>query len=401
VKKREQIAQYRALLEDENIFHALLNSLAGDNTLLDQMKQDNPEKEQHIKDLQQIFSKMKILEKDLPTQEKERLWSRIETERKKNKSLRLMRNVLKYAAVLILLLTCSLYFLWEKAPVEMPIDYETILSEMTLAEDSIQHVLLVFSNEEKIEMTDQDVELAYDADGNISINSSKMENIPSPAHNITGNNQLYVPYGKTMQVSLSDGTKVWVNSGSRLIYPVAFSGNKREIYLEGEIYLEVARNEDMPFVVKTNQMEVEVLGTAFNISAYKNDDMQSVVLANGSVAIKKNTQDTPTIIKPNQRYTLAKSTNEVSLDTVDVFYYVCWKYNLIMSESESLSMILKKLERYYNIRMDYDAAEIEPIRVKGKLDLKNSIEATLQIISMTTPIQYAVGEQAIKLSVKP
>lgn len=401
MKNEEQTARYKSLLEDEMIFHALLNALTGDNLLLEQMKQDNPEKEQDINDLQQAFGRLKIVEKGLSSQDKERLWSRIEAERKKNSSIRLIRSVLKYAAVVILVLASSLYFLWEKAVVEAPVDYESILSQMVIAEDSIQNVLLVFSDAEKIEMTDQNVELAYDAEGNISINSSGKGNIASPVHNTTGNNQLYVPYGRTMQVSLSDGTKVWVNSGSRLIYPVSFSGHKREIYLEGEIYLEVARNEDMPFVVKTNRMEVEVLGTAFNISAYRNDEIQSVVLANGSVAIKDKISETPTIIKPNQRYTLAKSTNEINLDTVDVFYYICWKYNLIMSESESLSAILKKLERYYNVRMDYNAEEIDPIQVKGKLDLKNTVEETLNVIALTTPISYSMKDKSIKLSVKP
>lgn len=401
MKRREQTTRYQSLLEDETIFHALLNSLMGDSTLLDQMKLDNPEKEQDIRSLQQAFGKLKIAEKDLSPLEKEHLWSRIERVRKKDNQLGLIRNIVKYAAVLILLLTGSLYFLWEKATVEIPVDYESLFSEIALAEDSIHNVLLVFSNEEKIEMTDQNVELAYDAQGNVSVNSSRIENAPSSDRNMMGYNRLYVPYGKTMQVTMSDGTKVWVNSGSRLIYPESFSGNRREIYLEGEIYLEVARNEKVPFIVKTNQMEVEVLGTAFNISAYKNDETQSVVLANGSVAIKNNKEALSTIIKPNQRYTLAKSTNKISLDTVDVFYHICWKYNLIMSESESLSVILKKLERYYNVGIAYNSNEINPIQVKGKLDLKNTIEETLHIISLTTPINYSIENESIKLNVKP
>ncbi|MDF9830274.1 FecR family protein [Parabacteroides sp. PF5-6] len=401
MKNEEQIARYKSLLEDEMIFHALLDLLAGDNTLLKQMKQDNPEKEQDIKDLQQAFGRLKIVEKELSAYDKARLWDRIEAERKRGRSLRMIRNVLKYAAVLILVLASSLYFLWEKTAVEIPVDYESILSEMALAEDSVQNVLLVFSNEQKIEMTDQNVELEYDAEGNISVNSSRIENIASSDEHTIGYNRLYVPYGKTMQVSMSDGTKVWVNSGSRLIYPESFSGNKREIYLEGEIYLEVARNEKVPFVVKTSQMVVEVLGTAFNVSAYRNDEIQSVVLANGSVAIKNKISDTPTVIKPNQRYTLTQSTNEIHLDTVDVFYYICWKYNLIMSESESLSAILKKLERYYNVQITYNSNEIDPIQVKGKLDLKNTIEETLHVISLTTPINYSVENESIKLNVKP
>lgn len=401
MEKNTKIARYSVLLEDEKFFRALLNAMTGDVTLLEQMKQENPENEQDINDLQQAFGKLKIVEKDLSPHDKERLWQRIEAERKRKRGLQLVRNAMKYAAVLLLLLASSLYFLWEKASPDLPVDYDSILSEMTMPVDTALNVLLVFSDEKKIEMTEQNVELAYDNEGNISVNSAKIENVTSCDKKTMGYNRLYVPYGKTMQVTMSDGTKVWVNSGSRLVYPESFSGNKREIYLEGEIYLEVARNEKVPFVVKTKEMEVEVLGTSFNVSAYLNDETQSVVLANGSVAVKKNAGDQPLILKPNQRYTLRNETKEFRLETVDVFYYICWRYNLIMSNSESLATILKKLERHYNVSLNYDPLAMAPFQLSGKLDLKNTVEETLDIIALTSPIHYAVDEKTINISVKP
>lgn len=398
----KQTERYRSLLEDETLFRALIESHIDNTLFLNQMKKDNPEKEQDINDLQKIFSKLKIKEKGLSPVDKEQLWQRIEIQRKKKSISLRMWDFLKYAAVVFVILIPSYYFLWKQSPVELPvIDYEAILSEMTTKHDSIQNVLLVFSNDKQIEMTEEKVELAYDAQGNISVNSSPIENMSLADQNKAQYNQLYVPYGKTTQVQMSDGTKIWVNSGSRLIYPASFPDDKREIYLEGEIYLEVARNEKAPFIVKTNQMEVEVLGTSFNVSAYKNDETQSVVLANGSVSIKKHISDVPTVIAPNQRYTLLKGTNEVSLDTVDVFYYICWRYNLLMSNSESLSVILKKLERHYNVNISYNPHEISQFQLKGKLDLKNNIEETLDVISLTTPIGYSVEKESIKINVKP
>jgi len=399
MRNTKQTERYRSLLEDEAVFRALMES-HNNPPFLEQMKKDNPEKEQDISDLQKIFTNLKIVEKDLSPTDKEKLWKRIEIEQKRNYTSLRLRNILKYAAVVLILLLPSLYFFREKSPLTDQLDYTALLSEKGIENDSIQNVLLVFSNEKVIEMTEQKVELAYDAEGNLSVNSSQMENI-SAAGDDAEYNQLYVPHGKTTEVRMSDGTQIWVNSGSRLIYPVSFSGDKREIFLEGEIYLEVARNEKVPFIVKTNQMEVEVLGTAFNVSAYTNDDIQSVVLANGSVSVKNKKDDQPMIIKPNQRYTLATSTNTINLDTVDVFYHICWRYNLIMSESECLSVILKKLERHYNVRIDYNVDEINHIQVKGKLDLKNNIEETLRVISMTTPVNYSIEKESIKLSVKP
>lgn len=395
--------QYKSLLEDEDLFRALMEVGGNGDLFLDQMKRKHPEKEKDINDLQKIFKNLTIVERNLSVEEKQKLWSRIETERKKNIRIFRIKPLLKYASVIALLLisTFSLHFLWNRTPQATPVDYQSILSEIEAEKYLTENTLLVFPDGTKIEITDQQVEIAYDADGRLRINSSFLEEQSFPPNKSGKHNQLYVPYGKTAEMIMNDGTKVWVNSGSRLIFPPLFAADKREVYLEGEIYLEVAKKENSPFTVKTNRMEVEVLGTSFNVSAYKDDDVQSVVLASGSVAVKNDTQEQPTLIQPNQRYTLMKMTNEIKLDQVDVFHHVCWRDNLIMSDSESLAVILKKLERHYDVSIHYDANEINPIQVKGKLDLKNTIEQTLDVISMTTPVLYSVENKSIKLCVKP
>ena len=102
-------------------------------------------------------------------------------------------------------------------------------------------------------------------------------------------NTLIVPYGKRSQLQLADGSKVWLNSGSKLVYPVTFEGKRREVYIEGEAIFDVAHNAKQPFIVLSKDHEIEVLGTLFNVSNYLDDESISTTLKNGSVQIRYKT----------------------------------------------------------------------------------------------------------------
>ena len=150
-------------------------------------------------------------------------------------------------------------------------------------------------------------------------------------------NQLVVPFGKKSKIELADGTRLWLNSGSRAIYPVVFQKGKREIYLEGEGYLEVAHNASSPFYVVTDQMKVRVLGTKFNLSAYKEDASVSVVLVEGSV--EASSESGKLILKPNQLLNYQKSTRESTISHANVLQYVSWIDGWMLCDKEKLSSI--------------------------------------------------------------
>ncbi|HHV87168.1 MAG TPA: DUF4974 domain-containing protein [Petrimonas sp.] len=200
-------------------------------------------------------------------------------------------------------------------------------------------------------------------------------------------NQLITPYGKRSSITFSDGTKAWVNAGSRLIYPAEFSKEKREIYVDGEIYIEVSEDKKRPFVIKTKQMDISVLGTKFNVSAYEGDKVKNVVLLSGSVSISSNThnKDKEIILTPNQMYSDLE--NSYSVENVDASVYILWAQGLYQFESEELGNIITRLERYYGIKIECDTA-IAELKCSGKLDLKDDLNKLLTELSRALPIKY-------------
>ncbi|MFA7492602.1 MAG: FecR domain-containing protein [Proteiniphilum sp.] len=198
-------------------------------------------------------------------------------------------------------------------------------------------------------------------------------------------NQLITPYGKRSVITFSDGTKAWVNAGSKLVYPAEFSKGKREIYMDGEIYIEVSEDKKRPFVIKTKQMDIEVLGTKFNVSAYEADKTNSVVLLSGSVSVSPNASDKHIILKPDQMYSALEGLYTVK--NVDAGIYILWAQGLYQFESEKLENIITRLERYYGIRIECDAA-IAGLKCSGKLDLKDDMNKLLDELSRALPITY-------------
>jgi len=208
-------------------------------------------------------------------------------------------------------------------------------------------------------------------------------------------NQLIVPYGKRSEIILTDGTKIWVNAGTRLIYPTEFSKKKREIYVDGEIYLEVTHYNKWPFVVHTNEMSVNVLGTKFEVSSYPSSPTKDVVLVSGSVKVARG--NSQTIIKPTYAYSLRG--NNATIHQIDVQQYTSWINGIYIFESEELNVIFSKLERYYNVQIEYGAS-VANLRCSGKLFLEQSFNKLMIGLSKTVPISYREKENRYIVTLK-
>jgi hypothetical protein len=399
--RREEL--YHSLLDDDKLISWLLHPTDKTDKYWNHIMQEDPEKKEAINELRTITRGIKVVEEDLTEEAKKEVWQKIETSFHGKRKLFHLPYFFRYAAVLCLVAVGSLYFYTtQKNETEKGIDYQSFVAALPSIDQTPGNVTLILANQEKIEIEEASASLRLDADGRISVNTKVIESDKSTNKPETNLLQLVVPYGKTGNLELSDGSKIWINSGSRIIYPAVFADSKREIFIDGEAYLEVARNEKSPFIVKTDLMEISVLGTSFNISGYKNDDQQSVVLAEGSVSIKRIQDKTAQTIKPNQKYTLEKQTHHAVVNEVDIFDYICWKYGFLSFKNEKLSDVLKKVERYYNIRIGYDAsAALDRTTVSGKLDLKEDIKETFRIISITAPITYEIQNEGIKINVKP
>ena len=180
---------------------------------------------------------------------------------------------------------------------------------------------------------------------------------------------------------LADGSKVWVNSGSTLKFPSTFKADKREIWVDGEIYIEVEKNKARPFYVNTSHMLINVVGTQFNVTAYDEDTDYSVVLVEGCVDVSIDKEKARLL--PNQM--LSVSMDRISVKKIDVNNYISWKEGYLQFTSEPLSNILS---RYYDTPIDCDQ-NIAQLKCNGKLVLFDNIEDVMKTIYNTIPIKYS------------
>ncbi|MBZ4040853.1 FecR family protein [Flavobacterium hibisci] len=205
----------------------------------------------------------------------------------------------------------------------------------------------------------------------------------------TGENMLIVPVGGIYAVSLSDGTKVWLNSKSTLKYPVEFSGNTRKVTLEGEAYFEVSKNDHSPFTVKTKSGDVTVLGTHFNVSAYEEDRKFETTLAEGKVKVSGTNKENQSVtLIPGQQARLRNNTLNVA--AVDPSVYTAWKDGKFYFENENMKNILTKMARWYNFNVKFEQKALEQIKFTGIVLKEEPIDHFLDIISKTSNVKYKI-----------
>lgn len=204
-----------------------------------------------------------------------------------------------------------------------------------------------------------------------------------------------VEKGQKANVVLPDGSKVWVNSDSKLSYGSRFNQNERVLSLEGEAYFEVTPDKDRPFIVETNEMAVRALGTSFNVKSYDDEGSASTVLRTGRVEVT--TDSDCLILNPNEKIVFNKQTGHVQKSSIDnAADYINWKYNELTFNGETFENIAHTLERYYNTRIIFESESLKKYRFSGTPG-NTSLESILQILSLTSPLSYEVKDSMIIL----
>ena len=206
-------------------------------------------------------------------------------------------------------------------------------------------------------------------------------------------NKLEVPRGGECMIKLDDGTKVWVNAETKLKYPVVFVGDRREVVLEGEAFFDVAKNEK-PFIVKTSFGDVRVLGTAFGISAYASEPESYTTLVRGKVSVERE-GGKPVVILPGEQVVTSKD-GKMMKQKVDVEEFVGWKDGIYVFKEKSLGEIMKTLERWYNISVDFQDKSLVDLPFTGNLKRYDDINVFFDALTRTGDMKYRVeGNQVI------
>jgi transmembrane sensor len=202
----------------------------------------------------------------------------------------------------------------------------------------------------------------------------------------TAYNTAETPQGGQYQVTLADGTKVWLNAASSLKYPVQFSGKDRLVELTGEAYFEVAKDKQHPFIVHTAQEDVRVLGTHFNVNAYKDEPAIKTTLLEGSVQLSGGTLQK--MLKPGQQAVL--SHDQINIKEVDTEEAVAWKNGYFMFSNEDLGGVMRKVARWYSIDVQYEDESLKQEVIWGSMTRFANVSKVLHMLELTKAVKFKI-----------
>jgi ferric-dicitrate binding protein FerR (iron transport regulator) len=201
-------------------------------------------------------------------------------------------------------------------------------------------------------------------------------------------NHLIVPRGCEFTAQLPDGSIVWLNSGTSLRFPVNFPRGERTVYMEGEAYFDVARDEGSPFRVISGDKVVTVLGTRFNVSAYADDPTWHATLVEGKVSILARGKES--VLMPSQQYLIYNATGKVEVNTVETETYTSWTRGQIYFKLSPLEEIVRKLERWYDFTITYKEEELKQVKFRGGINKYRPLEETLHYLEETGRVRFNV-----------
>ena len=256
-------------------------------------------------------------------------------------------------------------------------DGKTIMLDSTMKSSLIAHEANV-----RIEM-DSNHLLRYSSYDSIGITDANK------------NNELIIPKGGEYQVVLADGTKVWLNSASRLIYPQSFMGKERRVVLSGEAFFDVAHDAERPFIVETSRMNVKVLGTRFNVNDYDDNEEVSTTLVNGSVEIVSGGQQAFRLVPGEQAY---GKENELEKREVNVRLYTSWIDGKFLFNNTELEEIAKQISRWYDVEIFFSSENVKKVRFTGAIVKFKPLDDLVRMIESTSQVRFSVKGKTIVIS---
>ena len=340
----------------------------------------------HIDD--KMYERMK---KMITSQE---VHERIEGERKKsNRIIKIMR----YAAILVLPVVVVAYVLLNR---------EDVTKLQTVSQNQVEErVAIPVRRQPMLVLEDGSVLHLQRGKGEKEVTSNAVSNgnelVYSKKDSAEKNNEVeyntvMVPKGGEYHVVLADGTKVWFNEETSLKFPVSFVGDTREVFLEkGEIYLEVSKDKEHPFIVHTMNGDIQVLGTEFNVKCLSDKKMETT-LVKGSVQVR--TKNAEVVLEPNQQAKVGNVVNVITVTDVNVEEIICWKDNMFFFRDVELEKILDKLAEWYGFTVFYENADVKQEKFFVRVDKYAEVNKILDVISEVSNVKFKINGKIITVN---
>ena len=371
------------------IIRAFLNDLSEEERERYERLIDEPDFLNNVKELNDKEYILSELKKE-PRFPSEAAYGKLEEYMHKSTRQRRIKRISWSAAVAVLLLVGTGYYLFQinsaiPEKQEMAIVPMTAKAYITLA-DGIR-VDLMEPKRENIE--EKDGTLITRDSACIVYGQQKM--VTEIIYN-----ELRVPRGGEYMLVLSDGTRVWVNADSRLKFPVQFTGKNRDVYLlNGEIYFEVTRNGDHPFRVHTSRGMVTVLGTEFNVRDYADEREVVTTLTKGSVRYQEN--EKVVVLQPGEQVAANKTDGNLSVREVNLMEFTGWKDGQYVFYNQTLEVLMRNIERMYDVTVFFVNPEVKQLRFSGDLQRYERVERFLHYIETGGDVRFVVKDKTISV----
>lgn len=316
------------------------------------------------------------------------IWQNINQNINQKKTKRFRTEFLKYAASLIVI-GISILFLIDSFPQKQTSKIAVIspgTNQALLVREKGEAIVLdefLKLKEDGLEINNTDGHLVYKSDSNTASNEK------------VSINSIIIPKGGEYNLTLSDGTKIWLNSNSKLKYPTRFTGKQRIVELEGEAYFDVSKNKDFPFVVKMNDIQIKVLGTSFNVNAYSDEDEIITTLVEGKVEVSDLLREQKEILTPNDQYCINIHNGNYRKTIVDTDIFTAWKDGRFVFNNEKLEDIMVRLSRWYNVEIFFQNNESKSIRFSGDLARYDDFNSILEMIEMTDKVKFTIKNRNV------
>jgi len=387
---------YKDFLNNNDFISWRLTGDPGLENFWEEYLESHPEQREEFEKAIRKFSYIRLNTERLNRQEEEDLLKRIHRSAEGTRKKRFLLRFAGYAAAACILLAAGLFF-FNKSGDEVDMTGEQIAG-LIVGEDLDEKEIYLITETETSSFS-KDVHVKMDGSGSAIIEEVDGGSATVVKAGKAVMNKLVVPYGKRSQLTLSDGSRVWVNSGSVLEFPSVFTEKTRSVKLVGEMFIEVAKDKEKPFLVHTPDLQVKVYGTEFNISAYQDERAQSVVLVSGSVGVKSAVGG-ETYLSPSEMLVYANQSMEKK--GVDTDKYISWKEGYIILEDTPMVEVLRQLERYYNLSFDIRRdANLESRTCRGKLYLSDNLDNVMATIALLASVKYTRDGKNIYIDINP
>ena len=301
-------------------------------------------------------------------------------------------NICKYAAIFIFPVVIATVAIYKSGNEPQPLSQ--------VAKQIVpggKKAVLILDNGEAIDLKSTSGVELKEKDGTvIQVDSTALNYQQAPARTSEklAYNKVNVPRGGEYQLTLSDGSKVQLNSMSSIRFPVQFAQDCRLVELEGEAYFEVSKT-GQPFIVQTKGMKIEVLGTTFNISAYANEEYQTT-LVSGSVKVQTE-NGSNRILKPSEQACITPGSNQINVRNVDTAFYTSWIHGKINFKDQRLDDIMKTLARWYDMDVVYENEATKELRFGCYVNRYNEITPLVKLLEQTGRVTVTVEGKTIKI----